>query len=191
VRLSRRRIFKLTPGFALTGFAGCASAPTLYYRLTALPGPVLTTAPESIRIRNVSIPGYLDQNNIAKTGAAYQFVSYPNALWADGLADMLQSTLVENLTQRLPQVTVTGNGAIGAPAAFLVEINILRFDPDPSGSIILIAQVAWKNPDGSFRLTKTIQSSAAPSTPDAAGTAATMSGLWAGFANTIAEYAAG
>jgi uncharacterized lipoprotein YmbA len=191
MRFSRRRLLTLTPGAALAGVAGCASAPTQYYRLSALPGPIVNTAPQSIRIRNISIPGYLDQNNIAKAGAAYQFDSYPNALWADGLANMLQSTLVENLTQRLPQVTVIGNGAIGVPAGLLVEINVLRFDPDPSGSITLIAQLALKNPGGSARLTKTIQSSAAPATQDAAGTAAAMSALWAGLANMISGYVAG
>ena len=190
MNFSRRRVLRFAPGIALAGLAGCASAPTQYYRLSALPGPVLDTAPQSIRIRNISVPGYLDQNTIAKAGGAYQFDSYPNALWADGLANMLQSTLVEDLTQRLPKVTVTGTGAIGAPAGLLVEINVLRFDPDPSGSIILNAQIALKNPDGSFRLTKTIQSSGAPATPDAAGTAAAMSGLWAGLANEIAGYTA-
>jgi uncharacterized lipoprotein YmbA len=191
MRFSRRRILQLAPAAALAGVAGCASAPTQYYRLSALPGPVLATAPQSIRIRNISIPGYLDQNTIAKAGAAYQFDSYPNALWADDLGNMLQSTLVENLSQRLPRATVTGNGAIGAPAVLLVEINVLRFDPDPSGRITLIAQIALKNPDGSFASTKTIQSSAPPATQDAAGTAAAMSALWAGFANTIAQAAAG
>jgi uncharacterized protein len=187
MRISRRRSLQLTLGIALAGLAGCASQPTQYYRLSVLPGPILNTPPQSIRIRNISIPGYLDQNNIAKPGWAYQFDSYQNALWADGLANMLQSTLLEDLTQRLPQVTVTGNGAIGAPAGLLVEINVLRFDPDPSGSIILIAQIALKNADGSFRLTKTNQSSAMPATSDAAGIAAAMSALWADLANEIAE----
>jgi uncharacterized lipoprotein YmbA len=66
---------------------------------------------------------------------------------------------------------------------------VLRFDPDPSGSITLIAQIALKNSDGSFRLTKTIQSTATPPTEDAAGTAAAMSTLWAGLSNQIAAYA--
>jgi uncharacterized lipoprotein YmbA len=184
--LSRRWILQRLAGAALAGLAGCASTPAQYYRLSAMPGPVLNTAPQSIRIRNISIPGYLDQNNIAKAGAAYQFNTYPNALWADALGNMLQSTLVENLTQRLPRAIVTGDGAIGAPAGLRVEINVLRFDPDPSGSIVLIAQIAIKNADGSFRSTKTIQSSRAPATADAAGTAAAMSMLWAGLANELA-----
>jgi uncharacterized lipoprotein YmbA len=183
--LIRRQILKLIPAIAI---AGCASPPTQYYRLAALPGPVQNTAPKSVRIRNITVPGYLDQNNIAKAGAAYQFASYPNALWADSLAAMLQSTLVENLTQRLPQMTITSStGAIGTPAGLLVEINILRFDPDPSGSITLIAQLAIKNPDGSFRLTKTIQSTTTPTTPDPTGIAAAMSSLWSNFANEIAQ----
>jgi uncharacterized lipoprotein YmbA len=180
----------MAPGIALAALASCASPPTHYYRLAALPGPVLDSAPQSIRVRNISIPGYLDQDNIAKAGTAYQFASFSNALWAGPLADMLQSTLVENLTQRLPQTTVTSSaGVIGAPAGLLIEINVLRFDPDPSGSITLIAQIALKNSDGSFRLTKTIQSTATPPTEDAAGTAAAMSTLWAGLSNQIAAYA--
>jgi uncharacterized lipoprotein YmbA len=191
MNFGRRRILKIAPAVALAGFASCASPPTQYYRLAALPGPVLNTAPQSIRVRNISIPGYLDQDNIAKAGTAYQFASYPNSLWAGPLADMLQTTLVENLTQRLPRTTVTGSaGAIGTPAGLLIEINVLRFDPAPSGSITLLAQIALKNPDGSFLLTKTIQSTATPPTQNAPGTAAAMSTLWAGLANEIAAYAA-
>jgi uncharacterized lipoprotein YmbA len=185
----RRRFLDIAPIAAL---AACSSPPAQYYRLAAMPGATLDTAAKSVRIRNISIPAYLNQNNIAKPSGAYQFAAYGNSLWAEPLADMLQSTLVENLTQRLPRMTVTGAaGVVGASSGLLVEINILRFDPDASGSIVLIAQIAIKTvPDGTFMLTKTIQSSASPATSDAGGTAAAMSALWAGLANEIAQYAA-
>jgi uncharacterized lipoprotein YmbA len=185
MRLHRRRVLSLAPAVAL---AACSSDPTQYFQMSALPGPVFNTAARSIRIRDISVPGYLGQTNIARPSGAYQFAAYGNSLWAEPLADMLQSTLVQNLTQRLPQMTVTGsNGALGAAADILVEINILRFDPNPAGSLILNAQIALKTlPDGNFLLTRTLQSSATPATQDAAGIAATMSALWAGLANEIA-----
>jgi uncharacterized lipoprotein YmbA len=83
---------------------------------------------------NVRIAGYLDQNGIAKATSEYEFAVFDNDLWAEPLSDMLQSTLVQNLTQRLPMATVTrSNGAVGTPAGLLVEIEILRFDLDSSG----------------------------------------------------------
>jgi uncharacterized lipoprotein YmbA len=95
---------------------------------------------------------------------------------------------VQNLTQRLPQMTITSsNGAIGAPADLTIELDILRFDPDATGRITLIAQLALKQPDGSFRSTQTLQSTATPAGPDLPSTMAAMSKLWAGLADALAR----
>jgi len=171
------------------GLAGCAAAaPTLYYRMAALPGPVRDSAPVSIAVRGIGIPGYLDQTGIAKPAGAYQFASYANALWAEPLGDMLQSVMVQDLAQALPDTTVTASGgAVAAAPRVLVEINILRLDPDPDGKILLLAQIAVKTgPDRTVCGTKTLQSSATPGA-GVTGIVAAMSGLWAGAAGQVAD----
>ena len=184
--IQRRRIFQMLPGIAL---AGCSSPPAKYYRIIPIDGAIVHAAPETIRVRQIGIPSYLNQNGIAEPSGAYQFIASANNLWAEPLPDMLQSVLVQDLTQRLPEVTVTSSsGMVGTPADLLVEINILRFDPDASGHITLIAQTALKQAnDGRFLSTRTLQSSAAPAGTDIPSMMAAMSALWAGLADAVAE----
>jgi uncharacterized lipoprotein YmbA len=96
--------------------------------------------------------------------------------------------MVQDLAQVLPDATVTASGgAVAAAPGVLVEINILRFDPDPDGQILLLAQVAVKTgPERTVCATRALQSSA---TPDAGvtGIVAAMSGLWAGAAGQVAD----
>jgi uncharacterized lipoprotein YmbA len=175
--------------FVAVGLAGCAAAPpTVYYRMAAQPGPVHDSAPLSIVVRGIGLPGYLDQTGIAKPAGAYEFASYANALWAEPLGDMLQSVMVQDLAQALPEATVTASGgAVGAAPGVLVEINILRFDPDPYGRMRLLAQVAVKTgPERTLCGAKTLQSSAAPDA-GVTGIVAAMSGLWAGAAGQVAD----
>lgn len=168
--------------------AGCASPPTNYYRIAATPGPEVSSAVLSVGVRSMDIPGYLEQNNIARPGGAYQFNTYPNDLWAEPLAAMLQSAMVQNLGERLPNATVIASGgSIEAPSRVLVEINILRFDPTPDGQILLLAQTAIKTGANRKLLgSKTLRLSAAAGA-DAASIVAAMSFLWGDFASQTAS----
>ena len=185
--LPRRRLLLGAATLALTG---CATAPPAqYYRLAPLPGPARNGVTAQIGVRSIEIPGYLDQTGIARPSGGYQFSSFANQLWAEPLATMLQSVMVQNLAQRLPGATVLANGgAIGAPAGLLIEINLLRFDPDPSGEILLTAQLAIRAatglPDWQIQTFSTQATPAGPSTSDAV---AAMSKLWAAAADQIAS----
>ena len=143
-----RRAF-LSAGSALlaaSALAGCTSAPTNYYRIAVVPGAIRSGAPGSIGVRSVSIPGYLSQNGIAKPSSGYEFGTYSNEVWAEPLDGMLQSVMVQDLSQRLPASSVLGaGGSIGLSAAALVEINVLNFDPDSSGQVVLTAQIAIRS----------------------------------------------
>jgi hypothetical protein len=90
----------------------------------------------------------------------------------------------------LPNATITAaGGAVGAPAASLLEIDVLQFDPDSSGAITLTAQAALK-PAGAtaVALTRRFTAQAAASS-DPAATAAAMSSLWAKLAAQLAAMA--
>ena len=102
---------------------------------------------------------------------------------------MLQSVMVQNLAQRLPDATVLASGgAIGAPAGLLVEINLLRFDPDPSGNIQLTAQFAIRAALGqpNWQI-QTFSANATPTGPTTADAVAAMSKLWAAAADQLAS----
>jgi uncharacterized lipoprotein YmbA len=168
--------------------AGCASAPTHYFRLAVIPGAVLQGPDIKIGVRSVSIPGYLDQDGIAKPGSDVAFSTFPNDVWAEPLGAMLQDVTVQELIQRLPAAIVLSNsGAIAAAADILIEMNVLRFDPDSSGKIILVVQFALKSGrDYQPFLVQTLTRSAQPAAPDAASIAATMSTLWADVIDQLA-----
>jgi uncharacterized lipoprotein YmbA len=145
-----------------------------------------------LQVRSIGVPSYLNQSGIAEPSNAYQFNASADDLWAEPLPEMLLSVLVENLAQRLPQMTVTGSdGAIGEPPGLVLEVNLLRFDPDASGRITLIAQTALKQPaDDRFISARTWQTNALPAAKDMASVMASMSALWAGLADSAAQTAA-
>jgi len=194
MNLARRQLLQISSAVAgAAALAGCHSAPPAqYFRLAPIAGAVLQTPPASVQVRNIGIPEYLDQSGIAQPSGQYQFSASANDLWAEPLGAMLQSVLVQDLTQRLPQMTVTASsGMVGTPPGLLVEINVLRFDPDASGRIVLTAQAALKAAaDNRFVTTRTLQSALLPGSADMAGTMAAMSTLLAGLADSIAQMVA-
>lgn len=132
MNLGRRHFLQAALGATAAALDACASPPPArYFRLAPVAGPARQTPPQSLQVRNIGLPGYLGQDGIPEPSGQYQFAASISNLWAEPLAQMLQTVLVENLSQRLPQMTVTASsGMIGAPANFLVEVNVLDFDPD-------------------------------------------------------------
>jgi uncharacterized lipoprotein YmbA len=189
VSASRRACLSAGPVILAAALAACSSPPAQYYRLAAIPGAIRSNAPFTVGVRSISIPGYLNQDGIAKNTGDYQFGVYGNELWADRLSDMLQSAMVQDLAQRLPAATVIGTGgSIGVSSDVLVEINVLRFDPDSTGKIILTAQIAIKS--GRTRAlwaTRTFENSAIPDNANVSDIVAKMSALWAGMSDQIAD----
>jgi uncharacterized protein len=185
---SRRACLLTGPVLLVAALAACSSPPAQYYRLAAIPGAISGDAPFTVGVRSISIPGYLDQDGIAKNTGDYQFGVYGNELWADRLADMLQAVMVQDLAQRLPTAMVIGSGgSIGVSSDVLIEINVLRFDPDSTGKIILTAQIAIKS--GRTRVlwtTRTFEDSATPDNAGVPDIVAKMSLLWAAMADQVA-----
>jgi len=173
-------------GLAAVGLAGCSPAAT-DYRLAVVAGPAVGLAGVTVVVRGVNVPGYLDQDGIGKAGGAYEFASYANDVWAEPLADMLQGVMVQSLAERLPGATVLADGgAIGAPAGLVVEMNVLRFDPDAAGVVVLDVQIAvrrgtddkvWRTVNFSRRM---------PAGAGAVGIVAAMSVLWGQAADETA-----
>lgn len=168
--------------------SACSSAPVTEYRLASEPGPVEQTAPLTISVRRISIPSYLDQGSVPKPVTPYVAGSFPNAIWAGPFADTLQTTMVEDLAQRLQGATVIdSNGSIETPSDLQIEIDVLRFDPSATGDVELTLQVAL-NAGADHRLLslQTIRRTL-PAGATAPDMVASMSALWASAADQIAS----
>jgi uncharacterized lipoprotein YmbA len=172
----------------LGALAGCASPNPNYYRLGATTGATVTGGPPTVEVRSISIPGYLDRQGIVKRSGDFKLDIHTNDIWAEPLADMLQATLVQDLAQRMPSTTVIASGgSIGASADLIVETNVMRFDPNPDGTLTLQAQVALRDGDSlQIRVTRTIQESGPANEPVVANIVASMSTLWGAAADDVA-----
>jgi uncharacterized lipoprotein YmbA len=191
--IQRRQLLRLL-GFAPAGaiglgaLAGCTSANPNYYRLGAVQGPTVTGGPPTVEVRSISIPGYLDRQGIVKRAGDFKLDIHSNDIWAEPLADMLQATMVQNLSQRMPGTSVIGaGGSIGGGADLLIEMNVLRFDPNPDGTMTLQAQVAIRNGDSLLITgTRMVAESGPANEPVVANIVGSMSTLWGAAANDIA-----
>lgn len=191
--ISRRRSFLAALGtlpLAAGGLAGCASANPNYYRIGTVPGAPLAGGPPSVEVRSISIPGYLDRQGIVKQANDYKLDIHENDIWAEPLAGMLEDALVSDLQTRLPGTTVIGaGGSIGANAELLVETNVLRFDPDPNGQMVLQFQVGIRDAASMTLLgTRAFTHQAPAGQPVVAQIVAGMSRLWGLAADDIAAF---
>jgi uncharacterized protein len=196
--IQRRQFMRLlaaTPisAAALGALTGCTSVNPNYYRLGTTSGPTVSGGPPTVEVRSISIPGYLDRPGIVKKAGDFSLDIHSNDIWAEPLEDMLQATLVQDLTQRMPGTTVIGaGGSIGASANLIIETNVMRFDPNPDGTMTLQAQVAVRSGDTlQIIVTRTIQESGPADEPVVANIVASMSTLWGAAANDIATLLAG
>lgn len=181
--MRRRFLLLLSPAAAL---AGCAGTPPRYFRLAPQPGAMRAGAGQRIGVRSVGVPAGLSGNGLPMPGGTYDANSFANDLWAAPLADMLQTTMVQNLAQRLPgDILLASGGAVGTPPDIYVEINIFTFAPDASGNITLQAQLATRPVKGQdWKVQKFSASAAGGAKPETI--AAAMSTLWGQAADVVA-----
>lgn len=124
----RRRILLL----GTLALAGCAGAKVHEYQLAAVPGAIRGGSGLRIGVRNIDTPGALTTGGLPMPGTTYQANSFANDQWAGPFPAMLQSTMVQNLAQRLPgDMVLASGGSIGAAPDIYVEINILGLTPIP------------------------------------------------------------
>ncbi len=171
--------------------AGCASPDSTFYTLQPVPGAVsaqgAVAIARSVEVRRPGLAGYLDRSDVVLKDADYKLGLKETQRWAEPLADMIGRVLTEDLSQRLPQSNVFGQGgAISADADVRVEVDIQRFDADASGTVTLAAQVALEAGRTHQPIaTRHVVLTASPASPGAGALAATLSTLLGQLADTI------
>ncbi len=168
--------------------AGCSSPDPTYYTLDPVPGTALPGPAVSVEVRRPGLAGYLDRSDIVLKSASYKLAVNSQLRWAEPLGDMIGRVLSEDLSQRLPGSSVfSESGAISAEPGVRVEVDVLRFDADASGAVMLQAEVAVERGTTHEPLaTRHVALSAQPGGPGATELAASLSGLLGGLADQVA-----
>jgi uncharacterized protein len=129
---------------ALAG--GCASQPSRFYVLSALPGAEPATLATSgqqgpaIGIGPVTLPRYLDRPQIVTRASSYELKLAEFDRWAEPLDVNFARVLAENLSLLIP----TGRVAVfpwprATPIDFQVSIEVAHFLSQMGGESLLIA----------------------------------------------------
>ncbi len=168
--------------------AGCSSPDPTFYTLQTLPGQPIQTQAATIEVRRPGLAGYLDRSDIVLKNAAYRLNVNSQLRWGEPLGDMIGRVLTQNLSQRLPNASVfSQSGAITADPQLRVEVDILNFDADASGAVVLNAEVAVER--GSTHQpvrTRHVSLTAQPAAPGAGSLVAGMSSLLGTLSDRVA-----
>jgi len=153
-------------GVCSLALAACASPNPNLFTLAPVTGEVRSGAPPIVELRAISLARYLERSQIVRSSEDFRLDVLGNDWWGEPLDTMLGRVIVQNLSQRLPGVTVFAeNGAISTVPDVMLGINIQRLDQNRAGAVVLIAQVSVTRRDTVAR-TITLQV-----VPSGAGTA--------------------
>ena len=140
-------------GVCLLGLSGCAgSPPTRFYVLPSLPGA--ETAPPAaprdltLGVGPVTLPSYLDRAQIVTRASRARLVLGEFDQWAAPLHDVITRTLAENLSLLIPtDRALLHPWARTTELDYQVTVEVMQFDADPSGEVVLAARWRLLSPD--------------------------------------------
>jgi uncharacterized lipoprotein YmbA len=167
--------------------ASCASPNPKLYTIAPQPGPELSGTPKVVEVKSVGVAQYLQRNQIVRSSDGYRVELRSNEWWGEPLEAMLGRVLIEDLSERLPHVTIYASaGAVTATPDASVELEVQRMDLDRTGNLAFLAQssVSFKNKQSSD--TRSFRISLPPPSPDAEGQVAAISTAVAQTADGIA-----
>ncbi len=140
--MSARAFFAVAIGAVLV--AGCGSSPnSTFYALAPTQGAAQKGAPHAIKVRRVTIPGYLDRPEIVRRVVDFKLGVDQYERWGEPLDAMLGRVLAADIEQRTPGSTVfTEDGAITVDPDATVEIDLREFAVGAGGEVDLDAEIA-------------------------------------------------
>ena len=172
--------------------SACTSAEPTYYTLAptppATPAALPPKAPRTVELRRPGLAGYLDRPEIVRAGGDYQLRVAGGERWGEPLGDLIGRVAAENLTTRLPGLSVfTQAGGITSEADAVIEIDVQRFDAETGGPVTLLAQVAVRRGRRGAPLSRTVRLQAAPAGTTTRDVVAAMSKALGELSDTVAE----
>jgi hypothetical protein len=180
---------RLTPVLALLTLAACASSPpTRFFALdpVAPAGGSRTVAGEPIKIDAVHIPPALDRSSLVRGESDNQLDISAQDRWAGDLGEMARRVLTQNLASRLPSGMVIAPESPAPPSARGVVVDILTFQPQAAGEVVLDADWTLLQGTQSNPVLRRAVHLTATAAPTAQGEAAAMSTLLGQLADSIA-----
>jgi len=125
--------------------------------------PVAVSRDLSVFVREVQIPQYLERSQIVLRGTDHRIQLVDDAHWAGNLQQDLVRVLTENLGVLLGSDRVYSTSRSGAlKPDFRVDVDILRFERESSGQVVLVAH--WwlmRGRDGALLDSQTVRLSGA------------------------------
>lgn len=138
---SRRRVVAVLALLPALGACSTTPSPKLF-TLAPRPSTPNNRFSGTVSVKRVEVAKYLDRPEIIRYSDPYELGMSEYVRWGEGLGDMATRVLVEDLAQRLPRSqTFAASGPLTlSTATITIEVNIDKFEPDPSGAVILSAQ---------------------------------------------------
>lgn len=126
--------------------AGCSSAKTDYYTLSAVPparaAPAGRPLHPPLEVGDVSIPATIDRNEIVLVAPNDRLELVGTSVWGAPLDQLIRRALSDDLAERLPPNSVLPPGTPEPKGGLrIVAVSIERFDGDTAGDVRLRA--AW------------------------------------------------
>jgi uncharacterized protein len=173
---------------------GCASQPSRFYLLSALPntdtaaagtpgeqGPTLGVGP-------VTLPRYLDRPQIVTRTGPYEITLAEFERWAEALDVNFSRVLAENLSLLLPTArVVTSPWPRATPIDYQITVDVAHFLSQVGGDTLLIADwILFKGEGQQALMTGRSRFNASPGGSDYAAIVAAMSQTVASLSHEIA-----
>ncbi|SJN52820.1 hypothetical protein VR7878_00062 [Vibrio ruber DSM 16370] len=138
MRLTGRAVLLSLMLVFLGGCSGSTALETTQYLLpmseqvSALKAPTLIN--QTIQLKAIKIPGYLEKPNIAMVDPDGQVYLASQHLWAESLSSQLEKMTLRRLKERLPTLTWIPSYQYIRPKLML-DIEVYRFHADRHGKI--------------------------------------------------------
>jgi len=101
--------------------------------------PAAGAPPATVGVSQVTIPGYLDREQIVTRAEDHRLIYSPRDRWAEPLDRAFERTLRQDLAAALAADGITVPPAAGAPT-YDVQVDVLRFERRGTGQIELWAR---------------------------------------------------
>jgi uncharacterized protein len=186
-------LLAVTSGVSLL-VGGCASQPSRFYLLSAVPS-IETTSPATsgqqdltIGVGPVVLPRYVDRPQIVTRTGPYQITLAEFDRWAEALDTNFSRVLAENLSLQLPTArVVTSPWPRATSIDYQITVDVIHFLSQVGGDSLLIADwLLFKGEGQDVLASGNSRVTASPAGQDYAAIVAAMSQTVASLSREIA-----